>query len=67
MLFERKQQENNTPMVKVVKVTPQSMAALVKSKQLKSLVPSTLRINDEGRQMFRPALATLNYWYQIYL
>jgi hypothetical protein len=61
MLFERNQQENTAPVVKVVKVTAQSMAALVKSKQLKSLVPATLQINDEGRQMFRPVLSTLNY------
>lgn len=61
MLFERIQQENTAPVVKVVKVTPQSMAALVKSKQMKSLVPATLQTNDEGRQVFRPVLGTLNY------
>jgi hypothetical protein len=33
---------------------------------MKSLVPATLQINDEGRQIFRPVLGSLNYWYQIY-
>jgi hypothetical protein len=61
MLSECNQQENTAPVLKVVKVTPQSMAALIKSKQMKSLVPATLQINDEGRQIFRPVLGSLNY------
>jgi hypothetical protein len=61
MLFERRQQENAAPATQVIKVTPQSLAALVKSQQLKGLVPATLHTNDAGQQIFRPVLGALNY------
>jgi hypothetical protein len=61
MLFERRQQENVKPVVAVVKVTPQSLAALIKSQKTKGLIPATLHTNDAGEKVFRPVLAALNY------
>lgn len=61
MLSQRRMQENSTPMPKVVKVTPQAMAALFKTQPIKALVPATMHTNDAGQTVFRPVLAPLNY------
>lgn len=61
MLFEPRQQENTKPAITVVKVTPQSLAALVKSQKAKGLIPATLHTNDAGEKVFRPIFASLNY------
>jgi hypothetical protein len=61
MLNPRRQQENISQPIKVVKVTPQMMAHLVKTQQFKGLIPATLVTNDAGQQIFRPVLNPLNH------
>jgi hypothetical protein len=48
MLSLRRQQDNMGKPVKVVNVTPELMAALVKNQQVKGLTPATLLSNDAG-------------------
>ncbi len=48
MLSLRRQQENIRKPSKVVNVTPEMLAALVKSQQVKGLTPATLVSNDAG-------------------
>jgi hypothetical protein len=61
MLNSRRQQENISQPIQVVKVTPQMMAQLVKNQQFKGLIPATLITNDAGQQIFRPVLNPLNH------
>lgn len=48
MLSMRRQQENIGKPSKVVNVTPQMLAALIKNSQVKTLTPATLLPNEAG-------------------
>lgn len=60
MAIPQRDQENNTP-TKIVKVTPQMMAMILKSKDNSQFVPATLIRNDAGEHIIRPILSLLNH------
>lgn len=50
---------------KVIKVTPDTMAALFKGQRLSMLIPATLVVTDAGQHIVRPTPTLLPCWYLI--